>query len=124
MNVSMCVQVAHGLTSVALTAARKIFCSLRCKTIYHEKLSNVTQIASKQIDKILHRNKSILLELMGKNSSQKKLDKKFLDAKKFNYTYVTHYHVNSQNKMVNYVYDFSWMIFSDQEVLIKRTHFN
>jgi hypothetical protein len=22
--------------------------------------------------------------------------------------------------MVNYVYDFSWMIFSDQEVLIKR----
>lgn len=98
----------------------KIFCKVACKTAYHEKLSKVTNIATENIDKILHRNRSTLLEIMGKNGTQKKVDRKFLDQKKFNWHYITSYHINSQNKFVNYVYDFSWMIFSDQEVLIKR----
>ena len=100
--------------------ADKIFCSATCKAQYHIKLNKVTLSASERIDNILHRNRSILLELMGKEGKQKKLDKKILDAKKFNWTYITHYHINSQNKTVHYVYDFSWMIFSDQEVLIKK----
>jgi hypothetical protein len=100
--------------------ADKIFCSATCKAQYHIKLNKVTVEASSRIDTILHRNRSILLELMGKEGKQKKMDKKILDAKKFNWTYITHYHVNAQNKTVHYVYDFSWMIFSDQEVLIKR----
>ncbi|MFZ1561427.1 MAG: hypothetical protein WAT37_15955, partial [Saprospiraceae bacterium] len=69
---------------------------------------------------ILHRNRSILLEIMGKNSTQKKVPRALLDSKKFHFGYITHYHVNAQNKTVHCVYDFSWMIFSDQEVLIKR----
>jgi len=98
----------------------KIFCSVRCKSDYHEKLNKVTNLASASIDKMLHRNRSILLEIMGKNGTQKKIPKTVLDSKKFNFTYITHYHINSQNKFVNYVYDFSWMVFSDQDVLIKR----
>jgi hypothetical protein len=98
----------------------KIFCSVTCKSVYHIKLNHVTNVASEKIDKILHRNRSILLELMGKNSTQKKIERKFLDAKKFNWHYITTYHINSNNKFVNYVYDFSWMIFSDQEILIRR----
>lgn len=98
----------------------KLFCSVNCKTSYHEQLSQVTFEASKRIDKILHRNRSILLELMGKNGTQKKIPKMMLDAKKFNWTYITHHHINSQGKEVRYLYDFSYIIFSDQEVLIKR----
>ena len=98
----------------------KIFCSPICKADYHFKLKRVTNDAARNIDKILHRNRSTLLEIMGKNSSQKKVDRSLLDQKKFNWHYVTSYHLNSANKMVNYVYDFSWMLFSDQEVLIKR----
>ncbi|MGB4960516.1 MAG: hypothetical protein WBO36_13635 [Saprospiraceae bacterium] len=100
--------------------ADKIFCSATCKANYHIKLNKVTMHASTRIDKILHRNRSILLEIMGKNSTQKKVVKAILDSKKFHFGYITHYHINAQNKFVNYVYDFSWMIFSDQEVLIKR----
>lgn len=100
----------------------KIFCSDKCKTSYHEKLAKVTLRATLKIDKILHRNRSILLEILGKTIQSKKVPRQILDAKKFNWTYITHYHVNSQNKTVHYVYDFSWMIFSDQEVLIKRTN--
>ena len=98
----------------------KIFCSVKCKTTYHEKLAAVTFEASARIDKILHRNRSILLELLGKQTVQKKISRQILDQKKFNWTYITHYHINSQKKFVHYVYDFSWMVFSDQEVLIKR----
>ena len=98
----------------------KIFCSIKCKSTYHMKLRGVTDYAAERIDKILHRNRSILLELMGKNGTQKKLPRTALDEKKFHFGYITHFHINSQNKTVHYVYDFSWMIFSDQEVLIKR----
>ena len=98
----------------------KIFCSDICKADYHFKLNRVTNEATRDIDKILHRNRSTLLEIMGKNSTQKKVDRSLLDKKKFNWHYITSFHINSQNKMVHYVYDFSWMIFSDQEVLIKR----
>ncbi len=98
----------------------KIFCSIQCKNRYHFSLRRDTNKAAKISDKILHRNRSILLELMGKNIRQKKVTRILLDQKKFNYNYVTGYYVNSRNKIYNYVYDFSWMIFSDREILIFR----
>jgi hypothetical protein len=57
---------------------------------------------------------------MGKNSRQKKVVKTFLDKKKFNYSYCTGFHINKYNKMYHNVYDFTWMDFSDGEVLIIR----
>lgn len=98
----------------------KVFCSVKCKSEYSYRLRSVTKEATGAIDSILHRNRSILLEVLGKNTLRKKLDRSILDQKKFNYSYLTHYHINNQGKTVHYVYDFSWMIFSDQEVLIKR----
>lgn len=98
----------------------KIFCSPTCKANYHIKLNKVTVDAAERIDKILHRNRSILLEIMGKTGKQKKVTRAILDSKKFHFGYITHYHINVQNKMVHYIYDFSWIVFSDQEVLIKR----
>ncbi|HMP28743.1 MAG TPA: hypothetical protein PKD85_04035 [Saprospiraceae bacterium] len=98
----------------------KIFCSATCKASYHVSLNKVTNQATEPIDKILHRNRSTLLEILGKNALSKKVDKVLLDEKKFNYSYVTGYHINSKGKMVNVVYDFTWIIFSDQEILIKK----
>lgn len=98
----------------------KIFCSLACKNQYNVKLAQVTRIATNKIDKILHRNRSILLEVVGKNLRQKKIYRMELDQKNFKYEYVTGYHINNQGKMVNHVYDFSWIIFSDEEIMIYR----
>lgn len=98
----------------------KLFCSIGCKNEYHIKLRQVTKIATENIDRILHRNRSILLEILGKNLKQKKVNRKLLDAKKFNFHYVTGYYANSKNKIYNYVYDFAWMTFSNREVLIIR----
>ncbi|WKZ64078.1 MAG: hypothetical protein QY315_04620 [Saprospiraceae bacterium] len=100
----------------------KIFCGQSCKAVYHQKLKKATNLVADPIDTILHRNRSTLLEIMGKSASQKKVPRILLDAKKFNWKYITAYHINSRQKMVHYVYDFSWMIFSDQEILIRRLH--
>ena len=102
----------------------KIFCSIHCKSEYHQKLRKVTALEVVEINKILSRNRSILLELMGKNSVQKKIQRILLDKKKFNFKYLTHFHKNTQGKIYNYVYDFAWMEFSDNEILIVRKKVN
>ena len=91
----------------------KIFCSIKCKSTYHRKLRAVTHKVTIDIDKILHRNRSILLEIMGKHMTQMKVPTIVLERKKFNFNYVTKYQCNSRGKMYNYVYDFAWMTFSN-----------
>lgn len=98
----------------------KKFCSVKCKNYYHTNLRKVTDKAVKQINIILHRNRSILLEILGKNKVQLKIERIILDQKKFNFKYHTHFQVNSAGKTYYYVYDFAWMEFSDNEVLIVR----
>lgn len=98
----------------------KVFCSPDCKNEYHIKLRHATFQATHKTDLILHRNRSILLEILGKNTSQIKIHRMILDQKKFNYSYITGTHINNQGKTVNHVYDFSWIIFSDEEILIRR----
>ncbi len=98
----------------------KIFCSVRCRSSYHYQLRAVTDKATEGIDRILHRNRSILLEVMGKRKTQIKVPIVILEKKKFNFNYITKFYVNSKGKTYHHVYDFSWMSFSDDEVLIIR----
>lgn len=98
----------------------KIFCSVRCKNYYHTNLRRVTNIAVADIDIILHRNRAILLEIMGKSKTQLKINRLVLEKKKFRYKYHTHFHINSRGKMYYHLYDFAWVEFSDDEILIVR----
>ena len=98
----------------------KKYCTTRCKSTYHKKLSAHTHRATRKIDKILHRNRSILQELLGKRVNAKQVAKEDLDAKGFSFTHFTGCHRNTQNKMIYFVYDFSWMRFSDNNLYIKR----
>lgn len=100
--------------------SNKIFCSVNCKNIYHARLRAATDKAVLSINKKLHRNRSILLEIMGKHKTQKTVNRKVLEDKKFTFKYHTHFHINKQGKMYYYVYDFSWMEFSDDQILINR----
>jgi len=100
----------------------KRFCTSHCKSIYHHTLRKVTNDATAVTDGILHRNRSILLELLGKNRRKLKVGRRYLDQKKFNYDYLTGFHTNKHGKTVHHVYDFSWVIFSDQEILILRSN--
>lgn len=98
----------------------KTFCSIKCKNHYHVNLRRVTNTTAKEIDKILHRNRSILLEILGKNNFQKKVKRLTLAKKQFNFKYITHFNINKQKKVYHHIYDFAWMEFSDDEILIVR----
>jgi len=98
----------------------KIFCSVKCKNYYHVNLRKVTAIAVKEIDTILHRNRSILLELMGKRKAEHLVERVVLEKKNFKFKYHTHLQVNSKGKTYYYVYDFAWMEFSTDKILIVR----
>jgi len=98
----------------------KIFCSTDCKNEYHLKLRRATSAVVSEINKILARNRSILLEIIGKNQGQKKIPRLNLDKKKFNFKYHTHVTRNSKGKIYFYCYDIAWMEFSDNEVLILK----
>ncbi len=100
----------------------KKFCDINCKNDYHTKLRQVTNKAARTIDSYLKRNRSILLEILGKNRSQIKVYRNLLEKKKFRFKYHTHLHVNSKGKTFFYVYDLAWMEFSDDEILIVRKH--
>ncbi len=99
----------------------KKFCSQRCKNYYHINLRKVTITATANIDEILHRNRSILLELLGKHQPQLKLDRIVLEKTNFKFKYHTHSHINKEGKTMNWVYDFGWMQFSNNQILIVRT---
>jgi predicted nucleic acid-binding Zn ribbon protein len=107
-------------SSIIYGRSDKKFCSGRCKNYYHTNLRKVTETAVKDIDIILHRNRSILLEILGKYKIQAKIERIILDKKKFNFKYHTHLQVNKVGKTYFYVYDFAWMEFSDDEVLIVK----
>jgi hypothetical protein len=102
----------------------KIFCSVRCKNYYHVNLRRVTKLEVKKIDIILHRNRSILLEIMGKRKTQMQVSRIVLEKKKFRFKYHTHFHINSKGKMYHHVYDFAWMEFSNDDILIVRRRSN
>ncbi len=109
------------LCKTSFTGRRdKIFCSLACKNEYHLRLRQATNLATKSIDEILHRNRSILLEVMGKHGTKVKVDSFVLDNKKFNYKFYTGSSTNKEGKTYYHVYDFSYMTFSDQTVMIVR----
>ncbi|MFT4646708.1 MAG: hypothetical protein ACI8ZX_003140 [Planctomycetota bacterium] len=96
----------------------KIFCSSSCKNIYHKGLRKFVSLKTEDVDKILHRNRAILQEILGKKKVQIKVNRIVLSKKKFHFKYHTHFQVNKSGKMYYYLYDMAWMEFSDDEILI------
>jgi len=113
MNCKICKKAIIGRTD-------KKFCSIKCKNFYHSNLRRVTDKEVVEINSILHRNRSILLEILGKQKIQIKVKRIVLAKKKFRFKYMTHFHINKFGKMYHHVYDFAWMEFSDDEILIIR----
>lgn len=98
----------------------KIFCSTKCKNYYHVNLRKVTSIEVKEIDLILHRNRSILLEFLGKIKLQRTIKRVLLEKRNFSFKYHTHSNVNNKGKTYYFLYDIAWMEFSNDAVLIIR----
>jgi hypothetical protein len=99
--------------------ADKRFCSIKCKNEKHNSMRQNTKEICKEIDGYLHRNREILMVLMG-NSKKEMVDRLLLTRAGFRYEYMTGIHINKQGKTYHLVYDFAWMSFTDQQIMIVR----
>jgi len=97
----------------------KKFCSTDCKNRYHIDNRRNTRDAVAEIDGYLHRNREILVTLMG-SSTKVEIDRLVLSRTGFRYDYHTGTYLNKKGKMYRLVYDYAWMDFSDQKVMIVR----
>ncbi|NJL76582.1 MAG: hypothetical protein HC892_17760 [Saprospiraceae bacterium] len=111
-----CIQCGQKMTG----RADKKYCSDDCKNKYHQTYQTGAKSEVAQVDKILHRNRQILATIMGEKRNKFTLARLDLDAMGFNFKYITGIYTNSQGKLYHYVYDFAWMEFSSQEVMIVR----
>ena len=98
----------------------KRFCSVECKHAWNAARRRTTRSVTDEIDNILHRNREILAMLMGEKTNKMEVERLVLDRAGFNFKYITGINTNSQGKLYHYVYDFAWMEFSKQLVLIVR----
>lgn len=100
----------------------KKYCSKDCSNKYHS--NNRKQLHDSTvstINRILLNNRNVLIQLFENEKSNKlKLPKIVLTKLGFNFEYITGYYTNRQGKVYHYVYDYAWMKFSSQEVLLVR----
>ena len=102
----------------------KKFCTTLCKSAYNNKLKRDSASITKVIDEILHKNHRILMELCLVENQTKYNQwtflRKDLAKKGFQFDYFTGSYLNKQGKVYQYVYNFAWMEFSTQEVMIVK----
>jgi hypothetical protein len=97
----------------------KQFCGIRCKNTYNNERRKKTISETQTIDGYLHRNHEILSDLFATNQTKKQFfPKAVLVAKGFKFENITGIYLNNQGKMYHYVYNFAWMIFSDEKVMV------
>ena len=97
--------------------ADKKFCGLTCKNQHSYQQRLVTKSEVAEIDRLLHRNRIILATLMG-DSRKETFDRSVLTRAKFRWEFHTGHYVNKEGKTYWLIYDYAWMTFSDQKVLV------
>ncbi len=99
----------------------KKYCGTTCKNRYNSHLRHTNLPVRQRIDRFLHRNHTILLELYHKKEHDKWYETKTkLQKLGFRFNYYTSTYLNKQGKMYYYIYDFRWMEFSDAKVMIVK----
>lgn len=97
----------------------KRFCSTACKNTHHFVQRRGTRNEVKEVDGYLHRNREILATLMGE-SKKEMFDRVVLTRAKFRWEFMTGLYKNKQGKWYHLVYDFAWMEFTDQQIMVIR----
>lgn len=97
----------------------KRFCDSNCKNVYHRRLRSINNNITRRIDQYLHRNRTVLLEIRKKKGLNKFYVSKHLLAKMgFRYIYYTGSYENIAGKVYYYIYDFAWMQFNSQQIMV------
>ncbi len=98
----------------------KKYCSLYCKNTFNYGRRAKTKSATQTIDAILHKNRQILDTIMGPARKKLETTKTELTLMGFQFAYITGYYTNSRGKLYHYVYDFAWMEFTGEKILVVK----
>lgn len=98
----------------------KQFCSSTCKNAFNNEKRKNTRDAVREIDGFLHRNREILATFMHENKKLT-LPRIVLDQAGFRWKYCTGTYLNKEGKTYFIIYDYAWMEFSNQEILLIRS---
>lgn len=97
--------------------ADKRFCSVTCKNTYNNNARKRTRSEVQEIINYLLRNREILATFMGENAKET-FDRLLLARAGFRWEYHTGTYLNKEGKTYRLVFDYAWMEFSDQKVLV------
>jgi predicted nucleic acid-binding Zn ribbon protein len=99
--------------------ADKRFCSVTCKNNFNNTLRKRTHSEVQEVIGYLLRNRELLATLMGE-SVKETFDRLVLTRAGFRWEYHTSTYLNKEGKTYHLVFDYAWMEFSDQKVLVIR----
>jgi len=99
----------------------KLFCTTKCKSIYHYQLKKEVFTETARIDRLLHKNYKILSRVIPKEKNQVMISKDFLDQKNFQYQYLTGFKNCGKKKIYHCVYDIAWRKIDDETILLVKT---
>lgn len=101
--------------------ADKLYCNTACKNAYNYEKKRVGSAAVRAIDKILHANHKVMERIFeGEKRKHFNMSKIALSKMGFNFSYHTGIYINSKGKIYHYIYDYAWMEFSNQEIMVVR----
>lgn len=99
----------------------KLYCSPICKNQFHRDMKEENASVVVAIDAFLHRNRTILYQLFLEHRKSKLMISRIkLQKMGFRFTNFTGSYVNKQNKRYYHIYDFSWMEFTSNDILIVK----
>lgn len=99
----------------------KLFCTTKCKSIYHYQLKKEVFTETARIDRLLHKNYRILSRVIPKEKDQAMVSKDYLDQKNFQYQYLTGFKKFDMKSLYYCVYDIAWRKMDDENFLLIRT---
>lgn len=99
----------------------KKFCGPSCKNKFHHPSQYNKGQNIKTVNKFLFDNYRIIASIFkGEKNAMLTVPRMLLDKMGFHFKYCTGVYVNSQNKLYHYIYDYAWMEFSSQEVMLVK----
>ncbi|MCH8902426.1 MAG: hypothetical protein IIA45_00695 [Bacteroidetes bacterium] len=97
----------------------QIFCTSKCKSQYNNRFSRIERNATKDIDKILHVNRNILLSFYEKDPDAK-ISKRALVDHGFNFKFVTHSEQDLHGAFCEYCYEYGLKKLKDGFHVVKE----
>ena len=101
--------------------ADKKFCNDYCRNVYNNQLKADSNKLVTNINNALKKNRRILENLLPASEEMAKATKEKLQAKGFNFKYITHTYANKKGNVYFFCYEYGYLVLdNDWYLIVKR----